>query len=316
MPQNALAASAGGGAGLTYYLSYFGLNLDAVVTMASSDSGTRVLASPVIVTHDNVEATINAGEQRYFYKGQHWVLDNSTSGAGHYEPDVEQKNVGIILTVKPHINEKNLVVMDIKQTIDELAEGQKIGDTLWPTTLHREMNASVSVKSRETIVLGGLVKHNRSKVSSGIPLLHKIPLIGALFGYDKTDNTRNEVIVFLTPYVMNSPDQVEFESRRRKLSTDTAGMWKRGWSDSRLAEGGVPAAGPKEELKPEPAKADEKKIQPPPAQPAAAKERPTNVDPELLQFIERQEKQYGKDLEEAERKLMKELKETPPPSNP
>ncbi|MDI6774142.1 MAG: type II secretion system secretin GspD [Verrucomicrobiota bacterium] len=307
-PQNPLTTTVSAGGGLTYYLTCFGLNLDAVVNMASSDSGTRVLASPVIVTHDNVEATINAGEQRYFYKGQRWVQDTSTGG--HYEPAVESKNVGIILTVKPHINEKGLVVMDIKQTIDELAEGQKIGDTLWPTTLHREMNASVSVGNRETIVLGGLVKQSRSKVSSGIPLLHKIPILGALFGYDKTGNTRNEVIVFLTPYVMNSPEQVAAEARRRKLNMDTAGMWRRGWSDSPLAEGQPAApeapktAGARPAEAPKPAAAEKPAAKPPST--AAP-----NIDPELLRFIARQEKRYGKAMEEADRAIEREMNELP-----
>ncbi len=304
-PQPALSAAVNAGAGLTYYLTYFGLNLDAILNMASSDNRSRILASPVIATHDNVEATINVGEQRYFYKGQRWIQDTPTSG--HYEQDVESRNVGIVLTVKPRINEKNLVVMDIKQTIDEVAEGgQTIGDTVWPITMHREMNASVAVRDRETILLGGLVRHRRSRSRSGIPLLHRIPILGVLFGRKDYGVSRDEVIVFLTPYVMNTPEQAMAEAQRRKLHLRTEGLWTRGWSDSPLAEGpsSTPAPSP-------PGGATRRKAPNISQGTFALPSSVAGLDAELLRFIIEQERRYGPAAEETDRKLQAEIR---PPS--
>jgi len=223
------------GAGLTYYFTHFGLNTDMVLKMVASDSNSRVLSSPVIVTHDNTEAKIDSSEQRYFYKGQKYVGYNSTGG-GAYEADVESRDVGIQLTVTPHINTNKLVLMEIAQKVEQLGEEQLIEGQKWPTVLKREMSASIAVRNRETIVLGGLVQTRKVEGNSGIPFLRKIPLFGMLFRSKSKDSTRGEVVVFITPYVLDTPEEIAAESRRRKETLDTEGMWQHGWSDSSLAD--------------------------------------------------------------------------------
>ncbi len=233
------------GSGLTYYMSYFGLNLDAVVKMVSADTRSRVLASPVIMTMDNEEATIDVATERYFYKG------SSPVNAGNvitYVPDVESKRVGIKLKVKPHINQKKYVAMDIQQTIDQvLPEGQAITDasgqtTTWPIIGSRQLDAKIAVQSGETIVLGGLVENRASSTQNGIPFISKIPLLGRLFRFDKDSKERAEVIVFLTPHVLNTTEEImaDAKSKRDVMSLDN--MWRAGWSGSKLASGYTNAA--------------------------------------------------------------------------
>ncbi|MBC8453820.1 type II secretion system secretin GspD, partial [PVC group bacterium] len=223
------------GAGLTYYFTHYGLNTDVILKMAARDSNSRILSSPVIVTHDNTEAKIDSSQQRYFYKGQRYVGGNN-SNSGRYEPDVESKDVGIHLTVTPHVNEKKLVLMEITQEVEQLGEEQLIEGEKWPTINKRSFSASIAVRNRETIVLGGLVKTRIAAGNSGIPFLRKIPLLGMLFRSSNKSETRGEVVVFITPYVMDTPEEIAEESRRRKESLKTEGMWKHGWSDSSLAE--------------------------------------------------------------------------------
>ncbi len=229
-----VSSLSGIGSGLTYYFTHFGLNLDAVLHMASGDNRTRIISSPVIVTHDNTEATIDSSEERYFYKGKRWV--GSSTSDGRYEDDVERRKVGIHLTVTPHINKKKLVVMDISQQVEQLTEGQTIGDNTWPTVLARELKASISVQDRETIVLGGLVKQQQGSARRGIPFLSRIPILGWLFGYKKSEKLRSELIVFITPYVLDTPEAIAMEAARRKAVIDTKGLWEKGWSDSDLAD--------------------------------------------------------------------------------
>ena len=223
----------GAGSGLTYYFTHFGLNLDTVIKMATSDSRTRILSSPVIVTHDNTEAKISSSEERYFYKGKRWV-GSSTSGT--YEDDVERRKVGLHLTVTPHINEKKLVLMEISQEVEQLAGTQTIGDNDWPIVNIREMSASVAIQNKETIVLGGLIKNEERRSEKGIPILSRIPLLGWLFGYKSKDDIRSEIIVFITPYVLDTPEEMYGESTRRKESVDIEGMWPSKWSDSKMGK--------------------------------------------------------------------------------
>ncbi|OVE76181.1 type II secretion system protein GspD [bacterium E08(2017)] len=225
------------GHGLGYYFTQFGLNLDVILNMSASDTRTEIISSPVIVTHDNTEASFESSVERYFYKGKRWVSTGTTSGT--YEDDVESRKVSLVLTVTPKINTNRMVLMEITQDINELGAPQAIGDTEWPTMNTRQLKASVMVKDKETIVLGGLVKKDISKTNKGIPFLRKLPIIGALFRSKSDGTVKSEVVVFITPYVLDNDTEIREEAERRKASLASAGqLWEKGWSDSKLAEPG------------------------------------------------------------------------------
>ncbi len=220
-------------AGLTYYMTFFDLNLDMVLRLVSTDSRTKILQSPVILTTDNKDATIDVSTERYFYKGKKYVGGGDNT---FYEDDVETKKVGVSLTVTPRINAKKFVVMEITQQIDNVSGVQTINETDWPIITSRKLEADIAVGSGDTIVLGGLVVNQTVNSESKVPLLGDIPLMGRLFKSQRDEDLRNEVIVFITPYVLNTPEEMEADARRRADAASIEGMWKRGWSNSRLAE--------------------------------------------------------------------------------
>jgi hypothetical protein len=98
------------------------------------------------------------------------------------------------------------------------------------------MGADVAVQSGETVVLGGLAQNQVTIAQTKVPILGSIPLIGWLFRSEKEENTRTEIIVFLTPRVINTPAQVEDDARKVRATLDTEGVWDSGWSYSRLAD--------------------------------------------------------------------------------
>jgi general secretion pathway protein D len=229
-----------GGSGLTYYFTQFGLNIDAVVKMSASDNRSKILASPVILTTDNKEAVIDVSKEQYFYKGSTYV---GYAGQNQQSvPNVESRKVGLNLTVTPRINAKKFVVMEIAQKVENVSGYQEIqssdGVNQWPIVASREMTASVSVRSGETIILGGLVENSTDQTTTGIPWLGKLPILGIPFRASTDKNNRAEIVVFITPYVLDTPEEIEEESRRRReaLNAESEGMWKTGWSDSKLAE--------------------------------------------------------------------------------
>ena len=229
------------GGGLTYYLSAFGLNLDAVIKMSATDNRTKILASPVILTTDNKEAKIDVSTEKYFYKGTSYV-----GYSGQYQqsvPNVETRKVGLNLTVTPRINAKKFVVMEISQKKESADKKQTIAGSDgiandWPIVESAEMTASVSVRSGETIILGGLVETTVGQDTSMVPWLGKIPILGMLFRSSTDTDLRTETVVFITPYVLDTPEEIEVESARRKaaLHASADGMWEKGWSDSKLAD--------------------------------------------------------------------------------
>lgn len=221
------------GGGLTYFLTLFDLNMDAVFHAVARDSRSRVLSSPVILTTDNKQAKIEVTSDVYFFKGQKPVQSGT---ALEYVDDVDRQKVGIKLSVTPRINEKKFVSMEIAQSIEDANEKQPVNGTLWPIVSSRTLEAEVAVSSGETIVLGGLVKNTDTKAREGIPFLADIPILGMLFRSDTKNQKREEVIVFLTPYVMNTPKEIEEYSARREGAAGAKGMWKQDWSNSKLAE--------------------------------------------------------------------------------
>lgn len=218
---------------MAYFFSFLDLNLDAVVRFVSSQGDTRVLSSPKIVTTDNKAATINVTREKYFYKGLKPVT--ASNGSVDYTEDVELKTIGTKLTVTPHINEKKMVVMEIDQALESEGENQPIGDSSWPTINSSTFTAEVAVRSGETIVLGGMVGTTEDKQEQKVPILGDIPFLGNLFKYKKDDESRTEIVAFITPHVLDTPEQIAQATRETAETISARGLWPNGWVNSSMA---------------------------------------------------------------------------------
>jgi len=216
---------------LTYYTTLFDLNVDVIIRMLASSSNARILQAPVILTTDNTEAKIVVGEERPIVTSTTTSssTDNQTS---HYE----YKNIGINLTVTPHINPARFVVMEINQTVDNVGDFVQIDGNDVPVITKREMSAQIAIESRSTIVLGGLVQTADRFGRSKVPILGDIPIIGALFRSDSKSKARTELMILLTPYVLTTPEEAREETARLKHSSRAGDTpWPQGWSESPIA---------------------------------------------------------------------------------
>lgn len=231
---NSLLTQADGNAALpsgslTYYLTLFDLNLDAVIRLAASSRDARILSTPVVLTTDNTEAKINIGEERPV------VTSSSTTETGTQTQNYQYRTIGIDLTVTPRINPQRYVVMEISQKADNVGGFELINGNRVPVITKREINAQIAVQSRNTIVLGGLVSTDKSRTRTKIPLLGDIPVLGAFFRTDSRDEARTELLVLITPYVLMTPEEARQETvRLHQGSQSSKTPWHRGWSDSEL----------------------------------------------------------------------------------
>jgi general secretion pathway protein D len=218
------------GGGLSYYFTFFGLNIDTVLQMVSKDSRSRVVSTPVILTTDNKEAKITSTDQIYVYSGQKYDQYQNPYA------DYTTKDVGLTLTVKPHINENKFVMMDISQTMSEpgLTGAPQSGAKV---SSQRTVNASIAVRDRQTIVLGGQVREERGRSRTKVPLLGDIPLLGKLFSYTSGSQGRLETVVFVTPYVLDDMDSIRAETLRRSRALTLKGSVTRGWSSDEPLDG-------------------------------------------------------------------------------
>ncbi|MBQ9432435.1 MAG: type II secretion system secretin GspD, partial [Kiritimatiellae bacterium] len=221
--------------GISYFLKSDKLNIAALIEASKSDSRTKVLSSPVLMTMDNQEATIEATSMRYLYKG---VRYSGSSYNGSEVPDYEQRDIGLRVTITPRINPNGAVVLTIDESFETIGANQTVGTESYPTVNKRSLKAEVSVENMQTVVLGGLVQNELKKEETGIPILKDIPLIGKyLFGTTSSSDSRSELLVFLTPYVFNDAKDLTAEAMRRKAALSDDRPWiDYGWSRSKLAD--------------------------------------------------------------------------------
>ena len=223
-----------GQAGIEYMATVKNLKLDAIVTASKLDSGAKVLSSPVLLTVDNKEATIEATSMRYLYKGLRY---SGSQYSGSEVPDFEQRDIGLTVKVTPRINPNGMVVLTIEEKYETVGADQTVGTDKYPTVNTRKVQADVSVENMQTVVLGGLVDTETKNEEGGIPILKDIPLVGKyIFGYTAKAESRKELLIFLTPYVMDNPDDIQRETQRRKDSLHMDRVWTQGWSASTVAD--------------------------------------------------------------------------------
>lgn len=224
--------------GLGYFFTMHNLNINAVIKASSSDSRVKVVSTPVLLTTDNTDAELSSTDKIYVFEGT--TYNNNASGSGNNSERYRQEDVGLKLNVTPHINENQIVMMEIEQEISAPGDQGGSTDNLAGQVISsaRKIKAEIAVSSGQTIVLGGQVRESSSRSRTKIPFLGDIPLIGRLFNSDSRSKSRTETIVFITPYVLDTPEEVEAETRRRRDSLNIEGMWEQGWSGSDMAEPG------------------------------------------------------------------------------
>ncbi len=200
------AAIAGGAGGLTYFTTFQNLKLDAVIHALASTSKAKVLSTPVIQTMDNQEANIKVGESVPVPVSQvsSLVSGAGTLATGQLNSNIEYKDVAIDLTVTPRINPDGYVRMDIVQKVNDLGSSVQLSGVNVPTIITREAKSSVAVQNGSTIVLGGLIKENKSVTEVKVPFFGDIPFFGQLFKSKANTKVRNELIIFIRPTVMRT----------------------------------------------------------------------------------------------------------------
>jgi general secretion pathway protein D len=129
----------------------------------------------------------------------------------------------VILTVTPHINENGLVSMEINQEVSDQSENVQAGGESYPSFFERSVNTTLTVKHNQTIVMGGLIKENKSDGRTGVPILNRIPILGFLFGKKSASITKAELIILITPRVITSLEDVDAvtEEFKKKVKQTT-----------------------------------------------------------------------------------------------
>ena len=174
-----------------------------------------VLSRPYILTSDNQQASIMVGQEVPF------ITRSQLTDTGQTINTIEYDDIGIILTVTPHINPDGLVIMDVYPEISALTGTTvPISETVnAPVFARRAAQSRVAIRDGQTIVIGGLMEDRNTENVQKVPILGDIPWLGALFRRTTKDKIKTELLIFITPHVARVPDDLESMSESEKAGT-------------------------------------------------------------------------------------------------
>ena len=176
------------------------LTMAVVLTALEEQSNSNILSTPSILTLDNQEAYITVGQQVPFVTGSYTNTGAGGDGAQNPFQTIERENVGITLTVTPHINDGDSVVLDITQEVSSISGVSLIASDL--ITNERKIQTKVLAQDNRVVVLGGLIKDDVQDATQKVPLLGDIPYLGRLFRIDGEKVTKTNLLIFIRPTII------------------------------------------------------------------------------------------------------------------
>jgi len=180
----------------------------AALNALAAITNVEVVSSPQLVALSGQTARLQIGDQVP-------IVTQSATGLqsdARIVNSVEYRDTGVVLTVTPRAGSDGLVIVDIQQEVSDVAGTTSSGIDS-PTIQQRRFETRVAIQDGETIALGGLIRSSRSKGTTGVPVLSRVPGVGAAFRSRDQTVRRTELIVFLTPRVMRSPEAARAVSR-------------------------------------------------------------------------------------------------------
>ena len=186
-------------------------NINAFFQALAQNNRVRILQEPRIFTADNQEANFFDGRDVPF------ITNTTINSLGNPTDSFEYREVGVSLNVRPRITANRHVDMEINLELSTISDERLFGGAILD---RRETTTRVVVKHGQTIVLSGILRDEESEIVRKVPFLGDIPLLGLLFQSRETETVRSELIAFITPYVVDNPDENDTnfnEAERERL---------------------------------------------------------------------------------------------------
>jgi general secretion pathway protein D len=189
----------GGGGALSY--TFLGNSAAAILDALDSVSDVRVLSAPSVLVRSNAEADFNSGTQ---IPVNSTILDNdSEPNAQNTLTQVQFRQTGVSLKVKPRVSTDGMVFLEIDQDVSSPAGNPDPNGNV--AVDNNKLHTEVAVQDGETVMIAGLIKTERGRTSNGLPGLSRIPIVGGLFGHQGRTDNRAEVLVLITPRIVRDP---------------------------------------------------------------------------------------------------------------
>lgn len=189
-----------------------GTGIGVLIQALKTDSLTKVLSTPSVVTLDNEEATLSIGQEVPFSTGQY---TSSNNGASNPFQTFSREDVGIKLTVKPQISKGDAVRLSLQQESSKLLGTLASATAGNAVTSKSTINTNVLVQDGELLVIGGLIDDQFDRNESKVPLLGDLPVLGALFRSQGKSDGQSVLMMFIRPTIIRDAVVAKEVSRQR-----------------------------------------------------------------------------------------------------
>jgi general secretion pathway protein D len=175
-----------------------------VLRAFQGDTDVNILATPNLLTTDNEEAEIIIGEERPFLRT---AQDTPSTVQGGFSTTrtFEFRDTGITLTLTPQISQGRTVRLNLEIELTAFVSEAEVGAV---TTTKRSAKTTVVVDDAQTIVIGGLIREDNNESQTRVPCLGNLPVLGWAFRQETITKRKNNLLLFITPHIINSPDDV------------------------------------------------------------------------------------------------------------
>lgn len=188
-----------GTGGFTYQRTLDGGDRSLVLNALASDNRASILSSPRVMARNGESATIQVGQEVPIITSQQSGVTGTAAGILQ---TVQYRSTGVILRVRPVIHAGDQIDLEVAQEVSA-AQSTNTGVNISPTISTRKVETKLSLKHGSTVMLAGLISTTESDGDAGIPWLKDIPLLGVLFGKKALKKDKTELIVLITPYIIN-----------------------------------------------------------------------------------------------------------------
>nr|WP_239550851.1 SPOR domain-containing protein [Halanaerobacter jeridensis] len=184
----------------------------ASLNVLENSGAASVIANPKITTMAGEKAHINIGDEIPIVKVETTEEDDGTTETS---TEVEYRNVGIDLNILPKIRENGKIFIDLQPEVTTFLEWKEVGQNRYPKTSVKKVQTKVEVKDGQTIAIGGLIQETERENMSKIPFLGDMPVLGKLFRTEKTEHEKRELVIFITPKIIDLDDKQPVRSEKQ-----------------------------------------------------------------------------------------------------
>lgn len=186
-------------------------------------SRAKVISAPSVLATDSIPASINVGTEVPTLAAQA-VSPIQSGGTSLFTNSIQNRNSGVTLQILARVNPSGIVTLIINQEVSA-PQPPPAGGIQSPSFTKRTVQTQVTLNDGDTIAIGGIINESATESSAGVPYLHRLPVLGSVFGSKSKDRERTELVVFMTPRVVYDLNQVveaseELKSRFRRLSRE------------------------------------------------------------------------------------------------